>query len=299
MDSAKITQYINNICNYLWLSATSVGFYKDLHQNHNGWGVGRFFVIYIVVALMFTLSAFCDLHKLENRLQGYIPLIASQAPIINYDGKNIETPTQTPLIIRGGDQQAVAVIDPTENLEVIRSLLSNESGTQLMLFSKSAIKIYNYKAHRTTSVSLPYVFLLGSSPAAINSSNVTYYCESILRYLNKELYFITVAGIVLYFIFLLGANIGGAIIMKIVSFFITPTDFKTAYRMSLTSTCPPMVLGLLLGIVMPNPYNDNITYWFSVIIFIIMIRALRAIRREVREHKEAAELLNSPESQRQ
>jgi len=279
ISDSRVMQYCSNIVDNLWLSATSVDFYKDVHQKRTGWGVGYFFPIYLLVATVYALYAFGVIYKLENSAMTGMEHIAPQVPTIDYDGSSISTKSSAPIVIRNQENQDIAVIDPEGDQSAIQSTLAQGNKDQLG-FGKTSIFYYSTKSHSAERL-MSYELLLGHNPLTITNGNIAYYFGRACDRLNNMLDIALIPVALLYFVVQLSMTIVIAGGLSIISRCITPTTFQTSYRIAIIGSCPSFLLNALLYSFLPSDMNFGfVAQCLNVIIFLKIITALVRIRRE-------------------
>ncbi|WP_341756050.1 MULTISPECIES: DUF1189 family protein [unclassified Candidatus Tisiphia] len=120
----SIFSWFSTLLHQLWLSISSVNFYKDVYKSYKGYGIKYIFTVSFISSLVYCIVIFNYLLILtdyftENRLTKgtmTIEYILKQLPEIYYDGTKILVDQDEPIYLLDEDGNKLAVIDSKNQL---------------------------------------------------------------------------------------------------------------------------------------------------------------------------------------
>ena len=182
---SKYANYFNWLCRYLWLSVSSVGFYRDIRKKYTGYGIKYIFVICFISSLIYSISLFSEINRFKeyfcsdtNEAAEYI---FSQIPDIYYDGQGITTNVTLPHFIYDLHRRKFAVIDLNGELSV------DERAKIPIVFTKKniIISIIEMAAQKRDDLKLAYPRIFGDEARSFTGVSLKEYFAHLFSYSSR------------------------------------------------------------------------------------------------------------------
>lgn len=166
--------YIKALYRTLFLSITSIDFYKDVRIKYKGYGVKYIITLSLIASIFYSIKIMNNIYLIEDGLiqknNSYIENILKQLPEIKYNGKIIETLVETPYFIEDPLNRKIIAIDTDGKLSF------NQRSKIPAIFTKTnLIFVVYYNDDKTEEFSINYSNLLGSEPLFITEDSLRKY----------------------------------------------------------------------------------------------------------------------------
>ena len=196
-----MTTMLNNLFEWakvllqtLFLSATSPRFYSDNFQNYTGYGVKYLLTISLICSFIITVPMLMTANKLsdyftEGKLSNTVVIldhVINQFPTLEYDGKSISTPDETPIILNDPSNKQLIIIDPENKTPF------NDKSKIPVYISSNKLTVNVVSSDGSIIKTFPFLFqsILGKDPVTINPEYIRAYLADLASAAPKIIIFI-------------------------------------------------------------------------------------------------------------
>jgi len=128
MTTFSMLKIINEFFRILWLSVSSVDFYRDLYARYKGYGIKYITMVISITSIIYAILFMYNINVIRNYLEQSVNYDSSNTevnpiefmlkdwPVLEYDGKTITCEDPTPVYITSLSGIKIAAIDAAGNL---------------------------------------------------------------------------------------------------------------------------------------------------------------------------------------
>lgn len=273
----RVLTYIKILLQQLWLSISSINFYRDVYKNYTGYGLKYIFTLSFMAALIYCSVIFNHIVELKNYFAKNeaskstinIEYLIRQLPEAHYDGKNISIEEDTPLYLYNSDGQKIVAIDPNNKL-----LHAEKENVPIVLTSNRITILLNNKNHNNFSID--YTTLFGTQEQSLTQVSIKQQFAAIFSSMPSIfIYIFMPILIVLYFLSILFEQSFIVILVYSLSNIFGPkSSMKTCVRVVMFASGVNTLAHPIVIIFMPWAASSMwlIQLWSNVLLLLAMIK---------------------------
>ncbi|BDU60729.1 hypothetical protein FLA4_11390 [Candidatus Rickettsia kotlanii] len=249
---------LNALLRQLYLSISSIEFYKDVYKNYQGYGIRYVFTLSFIPSIMyciFILNYIITLKDYFNGIQSSkvtanIEYIINQLPEIKYNNSNISVEEVEPIYLYSKNNNKIVVIDT-------KNQVSNKEKSEIpFVLEENKLKINlivaNTKKNFLSTVNYSEIFKQNDvilTPEIIKK----YFADNLLYAPNLFIYFGMPAIVLFWFVtFLLERSIIILLVYSLANLLTTKTSIQTSIRLVMFSSGVPIILQPVIIILIPE-----------------------------------------------
>lgn len=251
--------FIQTLLKHLWMSVSSISFYEKVFDQYKGYGIKYIFTLAFIASFLSSLLFLSNIQEIRDYLRNksiskntvYIDHVINQLPEIDYDGRSISIDQNTPLIIKGINNQTLVAIDHNSQLKKIE-----RSKIPIIMNDKSVnINILDKKGEILKTFTIKYVEILGNQPQILTNDRIRFYLFDMFNKVPRAFIYIFFPIIfILIIINALRENLITIMTLYIFTrfFFSINTSLMKCIRVSLFASGVSVLFQLLITITFPQ-----------------------------------------------
>ncbi|MCZ6901295.1 MAG: DUF1189 family protein [Rickettsia endosymbiont of Ixodes persulcatus] len=253
-----ILEGVTTLFRQLWLSVSSIEFYKDVYRNYQGYGIRYLFTVSFIPSIIyciFILNYIITLKDYFNGIQSSkvtdnIEYIINQLPEIKYNNSKISVEEVEPIYFYSKNNNKIVVIDT-------KNQVSNKEKSRIpFVLEENKLRINlivaNTKKNFPSTVNYSKIFKQNEvilTPEIIKK----YFADNLLYAPNLFIYFGMPAIILFWFVtFLLERSIIVLLVYSLANLLTTKTSIQTSIRLVMFSSGVPIILQPVIVILIPE-----------------------------------------------
>lgn len=247
----------NTLFRQLWLSMSSINFYKDVYKNYQGFGIKYLFTICFITSViysMFILSYILNLQRYFN--EGYqskntenIDYIISQFPDIQYNNGKIFIEEEQPIYLYSQNKNKIVAID-TEN-----QLNQDERNKIPIILTSNRIilNLVEVTTQKKLTTNVEYNKIFDLEPKIINVEVIKRFCANSLAKIPNNFIYLGVPIIIAFWFvtFLFEKSFIMLLIYILTNLSGFTTSVKTCIRLVIFASGIPVLLQPILTLLLP------------------------------------------------
>lgn len=244
--------YIKALYRTLFLSITSIDFYKDVRMKYKGYGIKYILTLSLLASIFYSIKVMNNIYLIEDGLihkdNSYIENILKQLPEIKYNGSIIETLVETPYFIQDSLNRKIIAIDPDGNLS-----FNQRSKIPVILTKANLILVVYYNEDKNEEFSIKYSNFLGGEPLLITQNTLReYIIDAISKRNHIWIYTIPIMSVVYLLKILVKATIPILLLYFLSNLYNINITIQTSFRLVIFSSGIFLFSYSLLNLLMPS-----------------------------------------------